>query len=184
LLFYAIPVGVILGWIRGGSLASLGEYPFRRMELLVFAFFVQIALVQGPSLGWTPDGRIAFLLHLVSYVLLGAMLFANLRAPGMPVVLLGVMANVTVIAANGGMPVDVDRLRALGYETSAALLLAGESATHRALTPATRFPYLGDVLLGPQWLPGTALLSPGDLVMMLGIAWVLAAGMTHGAEES
>jgi len=178
-MFYALPLGIALGWLRGGSLDRLGAYPFRCPALLAGAFAIQLFLVRSGDLGLAISRNLVFPLHLFSYALLISVLLVNLHAPGIPVVLLGALGNSAVIALNGGMPVDVIRLENLGYAASAAALRAGEIATHRALTESTRLPFLGDVLLGPRWIPGAALLSVGDLAMMVGIAWVISAGMTY-----
>ncbi len=180
MMFYAIPIGLLVGWIRGGSMDALTSYQFRRSELVLFAFAIQGLLSGLAGRGVLIPDPYAFGILLLSYVLLSGALLINLGSPGVPLVTSGTLANWLVITLNGGMPVDVDRLRSLGYEASARLLESGGSPTHVALDETTRFPLLGDVILGPTWLPVTSLMSPGDLLMMGGIAWIIAAGMAAG----
>ncbi|MFO7942278.1 MAG: DUF5317 domain-containing protein [Bacillota bacterium] len=176
-MLFAVPLGAMLGWARGGSLEHLGSYPFRHPALLVAAFAMQISLARLPQWGVAIPADIADGVHLSSYGLLLAVLALNLRAPGIPLVSVGTVANLLVIALNGGMPVDIGTLNRLGYGASAEMLRSGGSTTHVALDGTTRLPFLGDIILSPRWFPGAALLSPGDVLMMLGIVWVIAAGM-------
>jgi hypothetical protein len=43
-----------------------------------------------------------------SYVMILVFTLVNVRVPGMVLIMVGVMANFAVIAANGGMPVSAD----------------------------------------------------------------------------
>ncbi len=186
MMLFAVPLGVLLGWVAGGSLERLGCYPFRHPVLLIIAFAMQVGLSRLSQWGIGIPAGVAYGVHIASYAFLLAVLALNLRVPGIPLVSVGAATNFAVIAINGGMPVDVVTLERLGYESSAQMLRTGESFTHIALDETTRLPLLGDIILSPRWIPGAALLSPGDVLMMIGIVWAIVAGMKGvcGADNS
>lgn len=84
---------------------------------------------------------------------------------------LGVAANLFVVVANGGyMPQSPDaRLAVHGTP----LVIDGERAQLRDVAPSgpqTRFPWLGDLIAQPAWLPTANVVSIGDLVLSTALA--------------
>jgi len=141
------------------------------MPLLVLG----VAAVTVARLAVVPVG-IARVLVIGGYVLALAGLAANLRLPWLWLALAGAALNTAVIAANAGrMPVsarvirEVARHQILGGTTGPFYVLAGP---HTALAP------LGDTL---PLLAGRAgvILSPGDVLLALGIAATLQAAMVR-----
>jgi hypothetical protein len=102
----------------------------------------------------------------------------NLWAPGMPLVSLGILLNLLVIAANGGhMPTLLTNLPAAGHFERLAVLQTGSSYNNSiALTEATRLPFLGDIFVIPQPFPLANVFSVGDVLLAAG-GFLLAAGV-------
>jgi hypothetical protein len=91
---------------------------------------------------------------LTGYVLLLCFALIERRRPGMVLVVVGLAANLTVIAADHGMPVK-------------GLAPAAEAgARHHGLGPGDHLGALADVIE----VPGGSVMSPGDLVLCLGAA--------------
>lgn len=125
-----------------------------------------IALVTliSAAVAWLRGGRLKALLERPLD------LRGIIRLQGVPVLLLGVLCNVAVMAANGGqMPVSVPAAAATGADTT--FLVEGLERRHTALTPDTRLPYLGDILRLPA--PLSRVVSIGDLLIVFALFFVL-----------
>ena len=104
----------------------------------------------------------------VTLILLG-LVAANLHLPGMPVVLVGLLANFLVISLNGGrMPVTVRALAATDQASLVPMLQAHEDPGHVLVGANTHVAWLAD------WIPLNPLhhkvVSPGDIAAALGLA--------------
>lgn len=161
--------GLAAGRLRGGHLANLTNLEPRWLPLLVLA----VAAVTAARIAAVPVTA-ARVLVIGGYLLALAGLAANLNLTWLWVALAGAALNTAVIAANGGrMPVSARVLR----EASHSLVLRGASGPFYVLAgPRTALPALGDTL--PLAAGGVGfILSPGDVLLAIGIAATLAAGM-------
>jgi MFS family permease len=155
----AIGVGLVIGGVTGGRLTEIAGKRFRLWGLLLVGMIVQVVLEyeHAPA---------PFLLLLVSYTCLTAFSVANLRLRGMGVVLIGVALNALVIAANSGMPVREDAVRAAGMIDRDKPVRVRD-AKHTLEAPDTKFAFLGDVV---PVAPMRQVVSFGDLILAVGIA--------------
>src|SRR4029450_13677081 len=100
LLLLAIDSGVITGMLRGGRLHGLRGARLKALPLLVAFLMLQLLL----GLPWlqVPGGRwgIGSGVPRVSLVLLLVVVRANRELPGMPLVALGLLANLVVAGLN------------------------------------------------------------------------------------
>jgi hypothetical protein len=161
--------GVVIGRLRGGRLANLARLSPRWLALLVLA----VAAVTAARLSVVPFA-LARRLVTGGYVLAVAGLAVNLRLPRLWLAFIGAVLNTAVIAANGGrMPVSAQVIR----DVSARLVLGGATGPFYVLAgPQTSLPSLGDTL--PLVVRGVGLiLSPGDVLLALGVVATVQAGM-------
>jgi len=108
------------------------------------------------------------------YVLAVAGLAVNLRISWLWLALTGAALNTAVIAANGGrMPVSAQVIR----DVSARVVLDGATGPFYVLAgPETPLAPLGDTL--PLVAGGVGvILSPGDVLLALGVVATVQAGM-------
>ena len=167
-ILYAIPVGLLAGWLAGGRLERLADVRFRLAPLAVLALAVQLVLFSPLADGLPKDlGRAVY---VISTALVVIVVLANVRLAGVPLVVLGAVLNLAAIVANGGaMPARPEALAALGYgvggNTNSVVL------DHPVLEPLT------DVFAMPAWMPLANVFSAGDVLIGLGIAIALAAAM-------
>jgi hypothetical protein len=104
---------------------------------------------------------------------LGA-LWLNREIPWCPVVLLGAALNALVVAAYGGrMPISASALPSAGRSLAPAVRI---DPGHVLATPGAPLAFLGDTLLLGAGRVGL-IVSPGDLVMAVGVAWLVQAAM-------
>ncbi|MFP4508583.1 MAG: DUF5317 domain-containing protein [Spirochaetota bacterium] len=179
-----ILLGVVVGFARGGTPGKLSELRFAAIWVLFLSLIIQI-LIFPWILGTVVVDEATAVLHLVSYTLAGLFLLLNISRlwPVLP----GAFLNILVIAVNGGyMPSDPDALRRAG-ELGAAEALAASSdgtlANVRLMTDTTRLNLLGDRLFVPEWVPLATAFSIGDVLIAVGIAWIIQAGMKRFAPE-
>jgi uncharacterized protein DUF5317 len=168
----AVLAGVAIGLLRGGRLANLTHLAPRWMPLLVLA----VAAVTAARIAVVPVG-VARVLVTGGYLLAIAGLAANLNLPWLWLALAGAALNTAVITANAGrMPVSARVLR----EVSRSVVVGGTTGPFYVLAgPRTALALLGDTL--PLAASGVGvILSPGDVLLALGIAATLQAGMLSG----
>lgn len=134
-----------------------------------------VAAVTAARIAVLPVG-VARLLVTGGYVLALAGLAANLRLPWLWLAFVGAVLNTAVIAANAGrMPVSAGVVR----EVAGHLVLGGTTGPFYVLAgPQTALAALGDTL--PLVVGGAGvILSPGDVLLAVGIAATLQAGMVR-----
>lgn len=174
-LVAALAVTAVL--LTGGG-EGLAELRLRAVRLLVAAAGIQVA-TSALAPGSTVLRGTALLL---TTVLVGLFLYGNRTVTGLPLVGVGVLLNVVVVAANGAMPVDVDAARRAGLTGPATGL--GSDAPREPLDDATVFPLLADVL--PVVLPRfSQVVSVGDVLVAAGVGLLLvSAGRSQGPRRA
>jgi hypothetical protein len=144
----AIVAAVVVALAAGRRLrAAPATGPVRAVLLLAAG---AVCLAVGPQVGGSLLGA---LLTVCGYALLLLFTVANRRHPGLVLIAVGVAANLTVVAADRGMPVK-------GLPPGVA---AG--STHHGLNTRDRLSFLGDdIRLADETL------SPGDMTIAAGAA--------------
>jgi hypothetical protein len=165
--------GLVAGRARGGRLAALAALRFHAPLLLVAG-----ALVQAGAGALSPDHRMPAI--GVAYAVVGLWLVLNAHEHRgrvrVALALLGVgwCLNMVPVMLNGGMPVSRDGLERVGAPTSTSVS-EGHLFKHVPADRHTRLAPLGDVIPVPV---AASVISAGDVVLMAGLALVVAAGMT------
>ncbi len=157
---------VVVGYALGGRLQHLLDRRLTWLPLALAAFLVQAIPVHTKGL--------AVALLLASFVMLLAFGMANLSAPGIPLLCIGVLMNFAVIAANSGMPVPGSSLIASGQESTLPALQHSAVKHHLAGPDDVLVPLADVIAVGP---PVHLLFSPGDLAAFAGMAWLVIGGM-------
>jgi hypothetical protein len=173
LTFYIGAVTLLAVVCAGGSLARLGSVRIRRPWLLWAALADQVIIISV-----LPDSHPALLAvaHLASYAAAGVCLVLNRRLPGAWLMGAGGGLNGLVIALNGGsLPASASAMRTAGrIETT-------EHFSNSGVHAHPRLALLGDVFATPAWLPGHTVFSAGDVLIWLGIAWLIWRTCRAGA---
>jgi hypothetical protein len=167
-LFYALPIGLLLGFLIGGRPSGLANIKFRWGMLAVAGFAAQVILFSGPVSERIGDAGPP--LYVASTALVFATVLANLRTPGMALVAIGAASNLAAIVANGGYMPASHSGAVVGPDGIVAY-----SNTRVIASPALE--PLTDVIALPAWLPFTNIASIGDLLIGAGIAIVIATSM-------
>jgi hypothetical protein len=173
----ALIAGCVAGLAAGGSLTRLAGARVRAWPVLVAAVVIEACL------GATSD-PLRTVLAVTACLGVVGWCAAN-RGPerrfpyGHGLISTGVVLNAVVMAVNGGMPVSRFALAAAGFPKTMNVA-EGHFYKHTAMTDLTRLRLLGDII--PFHMARTVL-SPGDLLMLMGIAVVSRAAtgpVPHG----
>ncbi|MEX2444689.1 MAG: DUF5317 domain-containing protein [Alkalispirochaeta sp.] len=178
---WGIVLGLVLGKVRGGTFENLGKLQLRWLVLAFVALGIQLLTFPTPWWAHPPLAEATRGWHLFSYALIVAFLGANRRLVPLWGIAAGVMMNLVVITANGGlMPTNPDALSASGNQEVAERLAQSREATLGnvvVMSADTRLNVLGDWLYLPQWIPFGDAFSLGDVALMVGVAWLIQRAM-------
>jgi hypothetical protein len=168
-------IGVAVAFVRGGSFAGWARVHVRWSAVAIGSLAVQLVLHNPPidRQEWAlTSGPVIWSLCL-------AALFASLvrnafgssaaRGPWL-LAAVGVGLNLLVVTANGGYMPQSTEAR---ITTRGTLVARTEPqlTNVRPMTEETPLGFLGDVIPEPTWLPKTNVISFGDLLLALGLAW-------------
>ncbi len=148
--------------LTGGSLRRLATLRVRWLWLGPVAVLVQTVLVTIAPGG---SETVHAVIHIGTYALLAAFLWANRRLPGVPVIAAGASLNGLAITINGGvMPAAVTARRLAG-------LTEGSGFHNSAVVAHPHLLWLGDIIPVPWPLPNV--LSVGDCIIFVGLLFFL-----------
>jgi hypothetical protein len=152
-----------------GHLRPLSVLRVRAVRLLVVSAVVQIG-----TASLAPGSVVLRVVALVVTILLvGLFLGANVGLPGVPLVAAGLFLNIVVIIANGAMPVSTTAAAMAGIDAGAVHLT--DDPLREPLGDGTRLAVLADRIPVPA--PGWAqVVSAGDVLAAAGIGLLLLAG--------
>lgn len=165
-----VVVAVAVSLLRGGRFARIADADLQRSWLLFAGLALQVGVdiatareVLAPTEGYAAVA--------LSQLLVLAWVASNWWRPGMVLVFVGLALNALVMGLNGGMPVDLDAVRALGFEDPTII-----EGKHVVMTEETRLPWLADVLALPIV---RTIISVGDLVLAAGLVPLTHHLMTY-----
>jgi hypothetical protein len=142
-------------------LQALADVRLAWLPLLLAALLVQILITT--TLTAAPDAVLA-VAHVGTYVAAAWVLWVNRRIAGIPLIALGTALNVLPIVVNRGtLPAAASAEKAAGIHPTSAFVNSGVLA-HPHLA------FLGDTMSSPSFLPMRNVVSPGDLVILVGLA--------------
>ena len=175
ILVVALAGGLLAGLLLGGSLANLERLSLRLPWLVVIALLLQIVAFSPVGAGL--PSVVDVTLHIASYGLLLTCVAANLRRPAVMCFGLGVLSNAVTVAVNGGyMPASRAAVRLAGLPISAQPHNNSELAGSGA-----HLVFLSDVFALPHAVPLANIFSVGDILIAIGLAWLIAEGMRRPA---
>ncbi len=171
-MLYALPAGILAGWVGGGRLAGLGEIRVRWAPLALFGLLVQVVLFFGPVAERVGD--LGMPIYLGSTALVLIVVLRNIAIGGLALVALGAMSNLVAIVANGGsMPASPQAMAVLDKSVN-----PGYSNSVVVDEPALAM--LTDIFALPHPFPFANVFSVGDVLIAVGIAWAIATAMRRG----
>jgi hypothetical protein len=180
ILLLGVAIGLLAGLIRFYVTGPPFHVPaFSKVWLVLIAVIPQLLIFQIPyTASWFSDTT-AMVVLVISQLVLLVFIWFNRDKIGMRILGLGLLLNLLVIILNGGlMPITPETAAALFPDIPHSSWQIGSRPwwSKNILLPLedTRLPWLSDAILLPGWFPWTKALSPGDLLIVLGVFWLLA----------
>jgi hypothetical protein len=173
LTLLVIVAAVAIGLLTGGRLANLVRVRVRMPLLAPIGLGLQLIPVESRTL--------ALAMLYVSFAVLLVFVISNIRVAGVPLILLGLVLNLAVIAWNEGMPVTTHALVASGQRDTLNLLVHEGGAKHHLATPGDGLMPLADVI--PIGWGIDQAVSVGDIATHFGIAWLIVAAMRKRPDD-
>lgn len=178
-LVIAVLIGLILGLCR----AWIGKRAYRVYELkfpglVLLAFIPQFLIFYLPSLRAQIPENLVSILFVSSIVILLAFSLLNIRKISFWPISLGFFLNALVIVLNGGwMPISPEVVQIVNPNAPAGSWSVGQRLGYSkdiVLDPnLTRLWFLSDRLLLPEWMNYQVAFSLGDVLISLGVIWLL-----------
>ena len=160
---------IALGVATGGRFSNLLARRIRWAGLAVGGLVMQMVPLPA-SLEW-----LGLPILIASFVPLCLFVGANMRLPGAGLILMGILMNFAVIAANQGMPVSRHALVESNQQATLETLVEQGGIRHHLASSEDVLLPLGDVI--PVGGVVHQAVSLGDIFAYGGVAWLLFAGM-------
>lgn len=180
LFLLAIPLGLILGWLKKGSLNNIEKVQLKGLLIIPLAFFLRF-LVNSPDL--VAATRLSFLikyfpfLNILAYLGLFLFAFLNSGLASMRLFASGTLLNAAAIFANGGkMPFEISEAEKAGIKQLLLSLAEAGSANLPSNRSALLW-QLGDWIMVPG-LRTYKLVSIGDIVLFAALVILIVELMT------
>jgi hypothetical protein len=178
ILLAALVLGLLAGWGWARWRRQAYRAPELRSLWLVPAAFLPQFVVTFPPITKNIRPDLAAAALPVSLLVFLAFVWINRRLPGMPVLLTGLILNMVVITANGGwMPISPETASHLRGGDAVQFVSPGSRYGQKdilLLPEATRFEFLSDRFLVPDWVHYPVAFSLGDALVAIGAFWLLA----------
>ncbi len=173
----AILIGLLIGMIRNGRLTNFNNAKFRGWAIAILAFVVylvpyglKVFAISFENPQWFPFAAMG---------LIGVVALANFDKTGMKLFFVGTLLNMAVMAFNGFMmPIDIEKMRALGFESFVESITNGTVVNYIDSMDATKWTvFFSKIIALPKWYPLARVISIGDIVISVGIALVIQSEM-------
>lgn len=178
-LLLPVALSAMAATLRAGSFAGLRRFRVQWWPLALASIALQLVIHNPPfnqqawALSIGPGLWVLCLAAMLAALLRNAVPAGPTRIPWQAAAL-GIALNLTVVVANGGyMPQSTEaRLAARGSAVGGD----GSTTLLRNVTPLNADSRLGlfaDVIPQPSWLPKANVVSVGDVILSLSMAWLI-----------
>jgi hypothetical protein len=177
-----VVLAVLLGYMLGGRLHRFENLRINRWGLAITGAILTaiVNVVPALSIGPIPDAVVGPILLATSYFLLVVFLISNRWIPGGYVMIVGLLMNLVVVVANGGMPVRAEAITTSGGDP--AVLQDATVGKHHLMSDSDVLWHLGDVIGVPE--PIGVVLSPGDVLLYGGMVYSIVQIMRGRRREN
>ncbi len=167
LMAICMSVILLVGYLTGGRLRNLANLEIQWPWLALIGLALQFVTGPGTS--------VPLVCLYLSFALLIVFTIKNIRVFGFAVILAGVLCNLLVIGANGGMPVSKAALRGSDQGRFLGDLENNPYPKHHLATDDDLLRFLGDVIPLPE--PIAQAISMGDILTYGGVGLVVVGAM-------
>ena len=169
----AVILGIIIGLARNGRLSNFFEAQFKGWVLSFFALLLFLMPYLLKVLDVSYDKLQIFPYFAMVIIALIALL--NFQKTGMKILLVGLVLNLIVMGLSDyKMPVDTTAMETLGFGSFVESMDQGEVVNYVRLSESDGVGgLLGKVIPLPKAYPFAKVLSFGDIIVSVGIAFII-----------
>ncbi len=173
----AVLLGIVIGILRKGRIASLGDMQFKGLLIVVVGFLVQISPIFLARANMLMDQLVY--LPFAGMCLVTVVLFLNLDKSGIWVIIPGALLNLVAVGMNSfKMPIDFSGLEYAGLTGVIETIQDGSLMNFVSMDGIANFSrYLGKFIPLPNIYPFAKVLSIGDIVIMIGLVILIQGEM-------
>lgn len=173
----AAVLGVVIGFVRNGSIRNISITKIRGWFLVLLAFIIQISTLIFRDMHVVESYGSYF--YIASAVLIILTLILNIDKKGMWIILIGAILNFLVVIINENkMPISLDGLELAGLQNIMDGIKNGNITNYMDIDQVTNWTkYLGKYIVIPKPYPMAKVISIGDILMSLGIILVVQGQM-------
>lgn len=180
----AVILGLIVGVARNGRLANLFDVRFKGwfLSILAFILFISPYLLLALDIGYEKVQIFPY----AAMVLIALISLMNIEKMGMKIFLVGLLLNLVIMGLNDfKMPIDAAKMSALGFTSFIESMKSGDVVNYVALEGSHAFSaFLGKVIALPKAYPFARLISVGDIIVSIGIAFIIQYEMLLSSLKS
>ncbi|MDZ4179954.1 MAG: DUF5317 family protein [Coriobacteriia bacterium] len=177
LLLLGVLLGGLLGLITGGTVHNIAAYRLRGEGVLLLSLIAQSAapVISVLTTMATQPKVLVYALWAPCAIVAMCVTAINLRRAGMWMALVGLMSNLLVVLANGGMPVLGRNAELVDAGITAIEEGISSSWLHVPADASTHLLFLSDVFPVSIPIGQSLMLSLGDILLATGLALYLFA---------
>lgn len=184
ILLTALAGGLVFGWCWARWHRQPYQAPELRSTWLVLVGFVpQLLVAYLPTLDRILPKWLAAVSLLASMLVFLVFVWINRRLPGMPILMVGLLLNLIVMAVNGGwMPISPEvASQVLGENVQKHVALGSRFGQKDIMLPLQdmHLGFLSDRFLLPAWSPYQVAFSAGDILIAVGAFWLMAGSTAN-----
>lgn len=185
LLVLPLAAALVVLLSRPGAVRGLLDLRLKGLSLLWAAAAVKF--VQLSDAGWAqpllePLGGLVPELAIwtlgIAFTVINLPALPSQARPALCLLAAGFTLNSLVTVLNGAMPFSVDAARTAGFSED---MIATSGPLYVAITDRTMLPVFADVIPVPFL---QKVISAGDVLMFIGIAWLVVALARHGVKRA
>lgn len=184
MLVESIILGLLIGYLRGGSLKSLQDLNFKGLYLVILAFLLK-ASVSFLLVNYNHmiNQTHTYLLTLIQYFLLLLFVAINYRYFFILIGGAGFLLNfIAMLANSGSMPLSNNIVEVSKTNPKLDLIIANKFYTYKLIDSNTNLWFLGDIIR--MKFPFKRFISIGDIILALGIMLLTQAAMLKQKKEN
>ncbi|MDH8678613.1 DUF5317 family protein [Fusibacter bizertensis] len=180
----AILLGLIIGLARNGRLTNFFEVRFKGWGLSILAFLLFLVPYGLKLLDISYDKLQIF--PFAAMVICALIALMNFEKTGMKILLVGILLNLIAMGFNDfKMPMDTVKMASLGFNSFVESMNNGDVVNYMPLSQAEGFSkYLGKIIALPKAYPLAKVLSIGDFIVSIGIAFIIQYEMLLSSLKS
>lgn len=182
MVYDGILLSILVGLFRGGNFKGIVDLKLKHGWVFPVLLVIQIVIFSLQSkVEWI--GASSNIMFLFVYIVGLSFLWINRNQPGFKTILIGVLLNFAVMAANGGrMPVSPEAATVIDPMYT-EMLQSGLYGKHQLLTDSTLLGFLGDIIPLSSPYPRTQVISIGDVIMNIGMFFFIQQFMLSGRKN-